>query len=476
MSKKNPRKSGPTGRPGAASKLEADLKAGHEKLQQGQLAKAEQLLRKAVSTHGREPRLMANLVAAIQRQGRLDDAEKAARASKAANPDHAPTANNLGTVLKFQGQLEEATSEFQRAAELDPNSGDALRNLMGLKTYDDPADPDLAAAEALLERLPPGDQTRIGLYFALGRALDEVNEHERAFVCFERGNRLRRSLMKYQPRELEVLVEESIRCYDAEHAALPPAAGASTAAPVLVCGMPRSGSTLVEQILASHPKAEGVGETPALPMAIGRITGDPSERVARAAALPDDELAALGERYAAELQRLAPDAEVAVDKFLTNFLQAGLLRRALPRARFIHVRRAPMDNGFGIFRTLFTSTIPYAYDFKEIAAAYALTHRLCDHWESVMPGSILQVDYEDLVQDLEGTARKIVEFAGLPWDDACLSFHETERAVQTASATQVRQPIYTSSVERWRPYEPHLKQLVRAFEANGIEIQGGGGQ
>lgn len=280
MSKKNARKTSPTGRSGAASKLEADLKAGHEKLQQGHLAKAEQLLRKAVSTHGREPRLMANLVAAIQRQGRLDDAERAARASKAANPEHAATANNLGTVLKFQGQMEEAASEFRRAAELDPNSGDALRNLMGLKTYEDPADPDLAAAEGLLDRLPPGDQTRVGLYFALGRALDEVNEHGRAFVCFERGNRLRRSLMKYQPRELEVLVDESIRRYDAEHAALPPAAGASTSGPVLVCGMPRSGSTLVEQILASHPKAEGVGETPALPMAIGRITGDPSQRVA----------------------------------------------------------------------------------------------------------------------------------------------------------------------------------------------------
>jgi len=419
---------------------------------------------------------MANLVAAIQRQGRLDDAERAARASKAANPEHAATANNLGTVLKFQGQMEEAASEFRRAAELDPNSGDALRNLMGLKTYEDPADPDLAAAEGLLDRLPPGDQTRVGLYFALGRALDEVNEHGRAFVCFERGNRLRRSLMKYQPRELEVLVDESIRRYDAEHAALPPAAGASTSGPVLVCGMPRSGSTLVEQILASHPKAEGVGETPALPMAIGRITGDPSQRVATAAALPDPELSALGERYAAELQRLAPDAEVVVDKFLTNFLQVGLLRRALPGARFIHVRRAPMDNGFGIYRTLFTSTIPYAYDVNEIAAAYALTHRLCDHWEAVMPGSILQVDYEDLVEDLEGTARKIVEFAGLPWDDACLSFHETERAVQTASATQVRQPIYATSVERWKPYEPHLKQLVRAFEANGIDISGGGTQ
>lgn len=476
MSKKNARNTSRTGRTGAASKLEADLKAGHEKLQQGNLARAEQLLRKAVSTHGREPRLMANLVAAIQRQGRLDDAEKAARASKAANPEHAPTANNLGTVLKFQGQMEEAAAEFKRAAELDPNSGDALRNLMGLKTYDDPEDPDLSAAEALLDRLPPGDQTRVGLYFALGRALDEVDEHERAFVCFERGNRLRRSLMKYQPRELTDLVNESIRCYDAAHAALPPAAGASTAGPVLVCGMPRSGSTLVEQILASHPKAEGVGETPALPMAIGRITGDPSQRVATAAALQDAELAAIGGRYAEELERLAPGAEVVVDKFLTNFLQVGLVRRAMPSARFIHVRRAPMDNGFGIFRTLFTSTIPYAYDFNEIASAYALTHRLCDHWESVMPESILQVDYEDLVRDLEGTARRIVEFAGLPWDDACLSFHETERAVQTASATQVRQPIYATSVERWKPYAPHLKQLVRAFAANGIEVPDGGGQ
>ncbi len=476
MSKKNARKTSQTGRAGAASKLEADLKAGHEKLQQGHLAKAEQLLRKAVSTHGREPRLMANLVAAIQRQGRLDDAEKAARASKAANPEHAATANNLGTVLKFQGQMEEAASEFRRAAELNPNSGDAMRNLMGLKTYDDPEDPDLAAAEALLDRLPPGDQTRVGLYFALGRALDEVDEHERAFVCFERGNRLRRSLMKYQPRELEVLVDESIRCYDAAHASLAPAAGAPAMRPVLVCGMPRSGSTLVEQILASHPAAEGVGETPALPMAIGRITGDPSQRVAAAAALPDAELAAIGERYAAELKRLAPGAAVVVDKFLTNFLQVGLVRRALPDARFIHVRRAPMDNGFGIFRTLFTSTIPYAYDFNEIASAYALTHRLCDHWESVMPGSILQIDYEDLVHDLEGTARKIVDFVGLPWDDACLSFHETERAVQTASATQVRQPIYATSVERWRPYEPHLKPLIRAFEANGIKVSDGGDQ
>jgi len=133
-----------------------------------------------------------------------------------------------------------------------------------------------------------------------------------------------------------------------------------------------------------------------------------------------------------------------------------------------------MDNGFGIFRTLFTSTIPYAYDIKEIASTYALTHRLCDHWESVTPGTILQVDYEDLVEDLEGTARRMVEFAGLPWDDACLAFHETERAVQTASATQVRQPIYASSVDRWRPYEAHLKPMARAFEAAGVPVEKAG--
>ena len=443
MSKKNVRRTNSLGKSGAPSKLEDDLRAAHEKLQVGHTAKAEELLRKAISVHGREPRLMANLVAALQRMGRLEDAERAARASKAANPDHPATANNLATVLKFQGNLEEAASEFRRAVSLDPNSSEALRNLMGLKTYDDPGDPDLAAAEALLDRLPPGDQARIGIYFALGRALDEVNEHERAFTCFERGNRLRRSLMRYHPGELQQLVEESIRLYDAEHAALPAVEGASS---------------------------EGVGEVPALAQAVGQVQGTPMERVAAAAGLEGGALADLGKRYVTELRRLAPDAEVVVDKFLTNFLHVGLLRRAVPGARFIHVRRTPMDNGFGIYRTLFTSTIPYAYDVKEIANAYALTHRLCNHWEAVMPESILQIDYEDLVRDLEGSARRIVEFAELAWDDACLSFHETERAVQTASATQVRQPIYGTSVDRWKPYEAQLKPLARAFEANGVPL------
>lgn len=282
--------------------------------------------------------------------------------------------------------------------------------------------------------------------------------------------------MKYNPRELELLVEASIRHYDAAHAELPPAEGASTDAPVLVCGMPRSGTTLVEQILASHPSVEGIGEIPALPHALGRIEGHPDQRVSAAASMSDADLTGIGERYAAELRRLAPNAEVVVDKFLTNFLQVGLLRRALPGARFVHVRRAPMDNGFGIFRTLFTSTIPYAYDFKEIASAYELTHRICDHWASVMPSTILQIDYEDLVADLEGTARRLVEFAGLPWDDACLSYHDTERSVQTASATQVRQPIYSSSVNRWKSYEAQLKPLAQAFEANGIRTAEAGAQ
>ena len=474
MSKNNARNKSGQGRPRSTSKLEADLQAAHEKLQAGQPEKAEGLLRKAISTHGREPRLMANLVASLQRMGRLEDAERAARASVAANPEHPATANNLGTVLKFQGRLDEAATEFRRATELDPNSVEALRHLMGLKTYEDPADPDLVAAEAMLDRLPPGDQGRVGLYFALGRGLDEVNEHARAFSCFERGNRLRRSLMKYQPRELELIVEETIRHFDAEQAALAPAAGASTERPVLVCGMPRSGSTLVEQILSSHPSVEGVGEVPALPRVIGQLNAPARERVAATAGLGEAGLVDLGERYAAELRGMAPNAEVIVDKFLTNFLQVGLLRRALPGARFIHVRRAPMDNGFGIFRTLFTSTIPYAYDIKEIASTYALTHRLCDPWEPVTPGTTLQVAYEDLGEDLEGTARRMVEFAGLPWDDACLAFHETERAVQTASATQVRQPIYASSVDRWRPYEAHLKPMARAFEAAGVPVEKAG--
>ena len=236
--------------------------------------------------------------------------------------------------------------------------------------------------------------------------------------------------------------------------------------------MPRSGSTLVEQVLSSHPDVAAAGEAPALPQAIGGFIRDPRFRVREAAGLDDASLVALGERYCGALRKLAPQAPVLVDKFLTNFLQVGLLRRAVPNARFIHVRRAPMDNGFGIFRTLFTSQIPYAYDLKEIADAYAQTHRLCDHWESVAPDTLLQVDYEDLVRDLEGTARRLLDFVGLPWDDACLSFHETERPVMTASATQVRQPLYSSSIERWRRYEAHLAPLARAFAAHGIDVEG----
>ena len=478
MSRKNPRGKGPRrvarGAQGTNTKLEAALKAGHEKLQAGDFVRAEALLRKAIGVHGREPRLMANLVASLQRQGRLDDAERAAVASKAANPDHPATANNLGTILKYQGRLEESEAEFRRATELAPDHAEAWRNLMELKTFTDPEDPDLAAAEALLARLAPGNQARVGLYFALARALDEVGDVDRAFSCFERGNRLRRSLMNYQPKELARLVDDSIRFFDAAHAARPIPEGTSDERPVLVCGMPRSGSTLVEQILASHPEVEGVGEAPALPKALQHFIKDPRYRVQEAADLDDATLVALGQHYAGALRKLAPDAPVLVDKFLTNFLQVGVLRRALPGARFIHVRRAPMDNGFGIFRTLFTSTIPYAYDVGEIANAYAQTHRLCDHWAEVMPDSILQVDYEDLVRDLEGNARRILEFVGLPWDDACLAFHETERPVQTASATQVRQPIYSSSIERWRRYEAHLAPMARAFAEQGIQVDGGG--
>ena len=453
-----------------AQDIEQALSASFEKLQRGQAEKAEQIARKAIARHPGDPRLMSNLVAALENQGRGEDALRAASAAAEANPDDPQCRNNLGALLKFQGHLDEASKEFRRAVELAPQYAPAWRNLAGLKTFEDPDDPDLAAMVELLPRVPREKEARTSLYFAIARAYDQLGNVDEAFTHFERGNRLKRSNTPMRMREVTQLIDDTIEHQTIELIQKGPAEGASDAAPILIVGMPRSGSTLVEQILASHPAVEGVGEVPDLGLAIEPHVGNPVHRVRTVAGLDDASVAAIGKAYAASLSRRVPEAERVVDKYLTNFVHLGTLRRALPNARFVHVRRGPMDNGFGCYRTLFTSNIPYAYEFGEIAGTYAETHRLMDHWRAALPEALYELDYEALVADLEGESRRLLEFLGLPWSDACLRFHETDRRVNSASATQVRKPLFTSSVGRWRRYEKQLKPLAAAFRSCGVEI------
>ncbi|QDV09259.1 Sulfotransferase domain protein [Planctomycetes bacterium Poly30] len=364
--------------------------------------------------------------------------------------------------------MEVLSVSFRRAVELAPDYADAWRHLAGLKTFTSADDPDLAQMRDLLKRMPRNNPQRAAIYFAIARALDQVGQTDDAFTHFERGNRARRGTLRFSATDLRRLIDETIELQSAELIGQGPAAGAPGDAPILVVGMPRSGSTLIDQVLASHPDVEGVGEVPDLPRALDPFIDDPKFRMRSLSLLGDDDLATIGRAYALSLKKRAPEADRVVDKFLTNYIHLGTLHRALPNARIIHATRDPLDNAFGCYTTLFTSEVPFVYDFKEIAAMIFESTRLMDHWKSVMPGAIHEVKYESMVTDLEGETRKLLEFLGLPWSDRCLDFHNTERRVNSASATQVRQPLYSSSVGRWKRYEAHLKPMERALAEYGV--------
>ncbi|QDV08804.1 Sulfotransferase domain protein [Planctomycetes bacterium Poly30] len=454
--------------PSREESVNAALKASYERLQRRQYEKAEVILRKALSELGRDPRMLGNLVAALENQGRGEEALTVARSAVEHFPEDAQSHNNLGAITKFQGDLAQAEASFRRAVELAPDYADAWRHLAGLKTFTSADDPDLAHMRDLLQRMPRNNPQRAAIYFAIARALDEIGDTDEAFTHFERGNRARRGTLRFSAPDLSRLISETIELQSAELIGRGPAEGAPDDAPILIVGMPRSGSTLIEQVLASHPDVEGVGEVPDLPRALDPFIDDPKFRMRSLSLLSDDELATVGKAYALSLKKRAPEAGRIVDKFLTNYIHLGTLHRALPNARIIHATRDPLDNAFGCYTTLFTSEVPFVYDFKEIAATIAESGRLMDHWKSVMPHAIHEVKYESMVSDLEGETRRLLEFLGLPWSDRCLDFHNTDRRVNSASATQVRKPLYSSSVGRWKRYESHLAPMKRALAEYGV--------
>ena len=425
--------------------VEAALKTSYESMQRGDFAKAEEGLRKAIQKFGRHPRLFANLIAAIEHQGRPEDAN---------------LHNMLGAVLKFQGRFDDARDAFRKAVELNADYPSAWRNLAGLKEFSSPDDPDLATMRELLRKLGPKHEGRAPLYFSIGRAYDQLGEVDLAWEHYEKGNRNCRSRTRFNVDGLRTTVDEIIECFPADWVNRGPAAGASRAAPVLVVGMPRSGSTLIDQVLSSHSAFHGIGEFPELPRALATHSGDPKHRTRTLASLSDSDISSIGRVYAKLLSRRSGGPQRVVDKYLTNYLHLGLLHRALPGARIVHATRGTLDNIFACFKVMFTTNIPFTYDLDEIAEVLEQSYRLMDHWKSIMPGAIHEVKYEDFVGDLEGESRKLLGFLGCEWEPGCAEFHTTKRQVNSASATQVRQPLYQSSVGAWKRYEKHLAPLA----------------
>ena len=315
---------------------------------------------------------------------------------------------------------------------------------------------------ALLRRTPPLPQAeRVTLHFALAKAYADLGDAGRCFAQLHAGNALHRATITYDEPAALALFQRIKACFDPALMDRLQAAGHRSAVPVFILGMPRSGTTLIEQILASHPQVHGAGEQEALGEGVARWAAGFPEDVP---AMPAAALQTLGRDYADALRSRAPAALRITDKMPRNGLFAGLAHLALPQARMIHVRRDPVDTCLSCYSKLFAGHHPYSYDLGELGRYWRAYDDLMGHWRRVLPdGVLLQVRYEDVVADLEPQARRMIAHCGLDWDPACLRFHETARPVRTASTAQVRQPLYRDAIGRWADHPALYKPLLRAL-------------
>ncbi|MGE0485809.1 MAG: sulfotransferase [Gammaproteobacteria bacterium] len=430
--------------------------------QRGEPAAAEEAYRRALDIGGATVPLLNALGMAQFAGGCVADARACFERARDLDGDVAVSHDNLGMTLAAAGDRDQAAACFERAVALEPALGSAWRNLAEL-TRDGGAARALAARIADARDALPADANvaRGQMEFARGRLLDLCGEEEAAFAAWSAANALRRRAVRFDAVAQQRFIDELLAVFDADFFAAPGAQREDSELPVFVVGMPRSGTTLVEQILAAHHAVHGAGELtffPELPASLPRTWGS-RQGFPRCVAGQAGRLAELAPRYLELLRSRGGDAARVVDKMPYNFLYLGLIAAVFRRARVIHCRRDPVATCFSIHTHELAGKHPYAHDQADLVAAYAGYARLMAHWRQCLPLPMLEVDYEDVVGDLEGQARRLVEFLGLDWDPACLAFHRVERTVTTASQWQVREPIYTTGRDHWQRYTQHLGVL-----------------
>jgi len=436
-------------------------------LRRGAHAVAEQAARYAIQ---RDPKKADAYGVLAQIRHELDDHQTALAALDEAiklEPEHADFYSFRGVVYKALGRLEEAKTEILKALSLNPKLYSAYSNLNDLETF--------TSDSALIEQMKalldsaddPAAEKYIPLYFALGKAHDDGGEHATALEYFSAGAKLKRALLSYDEAATFRFFDEIKAAFPAKVFTDRPFAGLSSAKPVFIVGMPRSGSTLVEQILSSHPDVFGAGEVKmfhrSLALLRDRFPAIP-KFPAMMSALSGPHFSEIGQTYLDEMTRFAPDAKRVTDKLLSNYYFVGLINLIFPNAKIIHTVRNPVDTCLSAYTKLFKDEMSHSYDLGELGRYYLHYQDLMAHWQSVLPpGVILPMVYEDVIADLEGSARALVSHLGLEWNDACLDFHKSTRPVKTASVVQVRRPVYKTSVERWRKYGDGLAPLVAAL-------------
>jgi tetratricopeptide (TPR) repeat protein len=396
-----------------------------------------------------------NLGSALEKQDRIDDAVAHFERAVVLQPGHASAHNNLGNICKARGEFENAMAHYQRAIASKPDFTEAHFNRAEIKSFQ-PGDADLTALETLAARDDLPADRALYVHFALAKALDDVGDYVKAFEHLRQGNALKRRQVNYEEMVALKFFQRISAVFDRALFDHFERQGDPSSVPIFVVGMPRSGSTLIEQILASHPQIHAAGELTALE----KMT-DGNQFPEDIPALDGAALRRLGESYLARLPALADGRVRIVDKLSGNFLRIGLIRLILPNARIIHTVRHPIDTCISCYSKLFTAGLYFSYELAELGRYYRAYSKLMAHWRSVLPtGVMLDVSYEDLVDGLEGQARRLIDYCSLPWDDRCISFHATSRPIKTASAVQVRKPLFRGSLQRWRHYEAGLAPLL----------------
>ena len=384
-------------------------------------------------------------------------------------PDDLATLTSRGHALKTAGRTDEAVASYRRAAQIDPLHGDAWYSLANLKTvtFSDADIDDMVAAQKNPNLSYMG---RVHIAFALGKAFEDRADYDAAFTNYAEGNRLKKLQTRYTTEQMIEEFEAQKRHCSVELFEKRAGVGHDDPAPIFILGLPRAGSTLIEQILASHSQVDGTLELPNVLSLAHRLRGrqqvsdrDRYPRILHE--LPDEDFEALGRDYIENTAIHRKGAPFFTDKMPNNFRHIGLIHMILPNAKIIDARREPMACCFSGFKQLFAEGQEFSYSLEDIGHYYRGYVDLMDHWDRVLPGKVLRVQHEDVVHDLEGQVRRLLAHCDLPFEQACLDFHKTRRAVRTASSEQVRQPISASGLDQWRHFEPHLEPLKEALGA-----------
>ena len=444
---------------------------GNAAFRRGDILRAAEDYRAAVGLSPTFADAWLNLGAAYRRLERLDDAADCARKALDLRPDDARALNNLANALNAQGRLDEAARCYRRALQIRPDDAETFYNLVNQQPLNDGSQDSDALFDSLtrrsndLDRFTSREQS--AFLFAFGKALEARGEDDAAFQAFARANALHRSALRFDIAAAERLEEAIARRFDPALFERLSGAGSPNPGPIFVVGMPRSGTTLVEQIISAHPQVHGAGEIGVFGALASRMRSPEGLGFPHGAgSLSASDLRRLAADYLDALTRLGPGAARITDKTVGNFELLGLIHLCLPEARIIHCRRDPRDVCVSCFTTRFSAGHDYAYDLGDLGRYSRLYDRLMAHWIRVLPpGRIFDVRYEDIVEDLKGGTRQLLEHLGLPWDEACLRFYDSGRSVGSASFAQVRRPIYSNSVGRWRRYEAHLGALLDALQA-----------